>query len=144
MSGALAASFIKFVIDVVWNPTSHTLDSIDAGVVTSGIIFRNDGTVDHNDNGSVSQVGTWHKDAPAAGLGDNFEITAASGGSGSWGNAAAVDDTPIALTSDRTWDLAEATIGLTNTASRTFTIGEIGVPSNAASAVCECSAQRIA
>ena len=141
MSGILlAASLNADKLDVVFNPTSHTLDSSGSSPVTSAIIFRNDGTIDHDDDGNVSQVGTWHIDAPSAGLGDNFEVTANSGGLGTWTAAAEVDDTPIALSSDRTWSITQVGPG-TKTTNRTFFIGETGNPPNTGAAVCECSAE---
>lgn len=143
MSGILlAASLNADKLKVVFDPTSHTLASVDTSPVSNGIIFRNDGTIDEDDNGSVSQVGTWHVDAPAAGLGDDYEITAASGGLGTWTSAAEVDDTPIALTSDRTWSVTKVGPG-TKTTNRTFTIGETGNPPNTAAAICECQAEAI-
>lgn len=127
-------------ISVIWNPTSHTLGNVDTSPVTCGIRFNNDGTVDRNFGGVYTQVGTWHADAPSASVGDDFEITAASGGLGTWTSAAAADDTPIALTSDREWNVTQVGPG-TKTTNRTFTIGETGNPPNTAAAVCECEAE---
>ncbi len=129
-------------LSVVFNPTSYTFQVVDSSPVSCGIIFRNDGTIDRDLDGVISQQGTWHVDAPQAGLGDDFEITAASGGLGTWTAAAAADDTPAAMTSDREWSVTRVGTG-TKTANRTFTINEVGNPSNAGSALGECEAEAL-
>lgn len=125
--------------------TNHSFlaDEFSPGSVTSAVQFRNNGQLWELDNGfgsDTEQNGEWWSDEPEASIGDGYEVRALSGGSGTWGAAAAADNVWITITVSRTWSVTETTPVSTTFASRTFEVGLDGVESALDSAVISCRA----
>lgn len=92
------------------------------GPVTSGLIFNRDGSVDWNNDGSITARGSWWTGEPETEIGDDFEVRALSAGKvGTWTAAAAADDTWVDMSTARTWSVTRAGVGL-KTTTATFEI----------------------
>jgi len=88
-------------------PTGTFTKSNDGGTCYSGLVFRNDGSVDTKGYGSTTYTQTgagslWHEDEPSA-SGSLYDVRCASISSGSWTSSAASTGTWIQLNTDRHW-----------------------------------------
>lgn len=113
-----------------------------SGDSTAGIRFESDGQLwaIRSAGGDLEYDGEWWTAEPETGIGSSYEVRAlASGGSGTWGNAAAADDTWITISANRAWDHTRTTTGST-TVSRTFEVGLDGVESALDSSSISCTA----
>ena len=120
MSGALLATVVSGN-KVAFAP--QTLYSIEQAPCTSGIIWNSNGTIDWNNDGAITQVGTWHVGAPLTGVGANYRVRCLSAGAtGTWSTAAATDDTYIALSFARQWNVTRTGATGSKQAIRTFEI----------------------
>jgi len=115
--------------------TNHSLSSTDTGnLVTCRVVFQSDGTLVHNDDGTLTDVaaGEWHTDEPST-TGADYEVryTSASKTGDAYGTPAAAGDTWIRTDADRSWGhaiIAKAAPDSRNS-SATFELGDNGTSS---------------
>lgn len=127
MSVSAFAYAVNNFFRVLFEITGTFYSSDATGPVTTSVRFNSDGTVDKDSNiDGVGARGSWFSGAPRTGVGSGYEIRSLSAGaSGGWFSAAEVDDTWVALSSNRTWTARRTTSGV-ETVVRTFEIRRVG------------------
>lgn len=111
------------------NLTNQTFASTDLGnLTTSRCVFQSDGTLVHDDNGTLSDqaAGEWHDDEDTT-TGADYEVryTSASKTGAAYTNPAAAGDTWIRIDADRSWGHRVIAKASPTTASSTATF-ELG------------------
>lgn len=120
-SGVVPGGFVQMTNQI------YNADGFFPGTVISGVSFGSNGTTTEIDSesGNVDETGEWWSDEPITSIGDIFEVQANSAGKtgDGWTTAAAADDTPIALSSSRVWDVRESASVSQTACAANFEIG---------------------
>lgn len=115
-----------------------------AGSIVAGIRFNTDGSIDKRENSVYTQVdpGEYWSNEPETGIGSNYDVRALSAGkTGTWSQAAEIDDTWIQISANREWVVLRFTAG-TKQCIATFEMRNTGSGSALDDAVYDCTATR--
>ena len=126
-------------VTVLFDSPTYNITAVDSSPVTSGVRFNEDGTIDGDQGGGYSQIGTWTQ---AAVMGADYQITSLSGGAGTWTTAAAADDTAISLAANREWTVTRVGFGV-KTTDRDFKIELIADASDTDTSNFTCESEAI-
>ena len=113
----------------------------------AGVRFNNDGGIDQRGTSSTNYAawftGEWWTNEPDGTIGNSYDVRALSGGSGTWNQSAATDNTWIQISTNRLWsvDVLSKFSPDILIASRTFEIRDTGSGSALDSATISCTAE---